>query len=258
VSGSVDLPPAAGVGGEFGGAPDADAGAGLQLRVPVGDLEHDRVDGGVGEAVLRLVRVPSGQVERGPVADGRVDHGQQRQVDIEGVGNAPGPEPGVGAADRLTGTAFEHELAGCGVVAGLGAGEGVQLQCLSSVRVGVAEGHPVGEVFELGAVEVHLELVPCLGVEGRFGVGSGDGRVDVHDEDRAVLAGEDVQVVEVELTGLAGERGVEVVGHGIVLSSCDAGWVGARQLRTAALVGRCPSITQSARIRIRDRPSPAP
>jgi hypothetical protein len=32
----------------------------------VADLQHDRIDGGVGEAVLRVFRVPPGQVQRGP------------------------------------------------------------------------------------------------------------------------------------------------------------------------------------------------
>jgi hypothetical protein len=58
VASAVDLPPAARVGGQFGGAPDADAGTGPQLRMLVGDLEHDRLDGRVGEAVPRLLRVP--------------------------------------------------------------------------------------------------------------------------------------------------------------------------------------------------------
>ena len=42
---SVDLPPAAGVGGELGGAPDANARAGLELRMlMMRNLEHDKFD----------------------------------------------------------------------------------------------------------------------------------------------------------------------------------------------------------------------
>jgi len=96
------------------------------------------------------------------------------------------------------GSAFEYEFAGCRVLACVAAGEGVQLQGLSSGGVCFAEGQPVGQVLEIGSVDVHFELVASLRVEGRFGVGAGDGRVDVHHEHGAVAAGKDVQVVDEE------------------------------------------------------------
>jgi hypothetical protein len=39
VSGAVDLAPAAGVGGQFGGGPDADAGTGASGEDPIGYLD---------------------------------------------------------------------------------------------------------------------------------------------------------------------------------------------------------------------------
>ena len=73
------------------------------------------------------------------------------------------------------------------------AGQGVQLQGLLPAGVRFAEGHPVGQGLKVGPVEVHLELIAGLGVEARLGVQAVDVGVDVHDEYRAVLAGEDVQ-----------------------------------------------------------------
>ena len=64
VSEPVDLPPSAGVGGEFGGAPDADVQTGAQQRMRVRDLEHDGLDRGVREAVGRVLHSPCGTVDR--------------------------------------------------------------------------------------------------------------------------------------------------------------------------------------------------
>jgi hypothetical protein len=52
--------------------------------------------------------------------------------------------------------------------------------------------------------------------------------VDVHDEHRAALAGKDVQVIDVELAGLACERGVEVMRHAkfLLAWTTDATWAG--------------------------------
>ena len=80
------------------------------------------------------------------------------------------------------------ELAGCGVVARLGASESVHLQVLSSVGVRFAEGHSVGQRFEIGSVEVHLKLIACLRVETWFNVDFGNGRVDVHYKHCAAVA----------------------------------------------------------------------
>src|SRR5262245_15429498 len=60
---------------------------------------------------------------------------------------------------------------------------------------------------------MHLEFITRLRVEPRLGKQAVDVGVDVHDQHRAALAREDVQVIEVELPGLAGERGVEVMRH---------------------------------------------
>jgi hypothetical protein len=53
-------------------------------------------------------------------------------------------------------------------------------------------------------------------------VGAGDGRVDVHHEHGAVAAGEDVQVVDEELAGLARQRCVKVMGHRMIHSLHEA------------------------------------
>ena len=87
------------------------------------------------------------------------------------------------------------------------------MQVLLSVGVRFAEGHSVGQRFEIGSVEVHLELIACLRVEAWFDMDSGDVRVDVHDEHGAGVTLEDVQVVEIKLAVLTCERGIEVMRH---------------------------------------------
>ena len=94
----------------------------------------------------------------------------------------------------------------------------MQPQGLPSAGVRLAEGHPVGQGLEVSAAEVHLELIARLGVEAWLGVQAVDIGVDVHDEHRAALAGEDVQVVDEQLAGLSRQRRVEVMGHKEVLS----------------------------------------
>ena len=96
-----------------------------------------------------LARPPRRQVRRRPVLHRAVDDGEQRQVDVERVGDASGPDPGAAAAGRLTGPALQHELAGGGVVARGVAGQRMQPQGLLAVGVRFAEGHPVGEGFSL-------------------------------------------------------------------------------------------------------------
>ena len=120
------------------------------------------------------------------------------------------------AAAAWPAPAFQYQLAGRGVLARLFAGQGVQPQGLLPVRVRFGEGHPPGQGFEGGPVEVHLELIARLGVEARLGVQTVDVGVDVHDEHRAARAGKHVQVVEVQLAGLSGQRRVEMVRHGDV------------------------------------------
>ena len=78
---------------------------------------------------------------------------------------------------------------------------------------GSPEGHSVGQRFEIGSVEVHLELIACLRVEAWFDMDSGDVRVDIHGEHSAGVALEDVQVVEIKLAVLTCERGIEVMRH---------------------------------------------
>ena len=87
------------------------------------------------------------------------------------------------------------------------------MQMLSSIGVWFAERHSVGQRFEIGSVEVYLELIPRFRMEARFDVNSGDVGVDVHDEHRAGVALEDVQVVDIKLAVLACERGIEVMRH---------------------------------------------
>jgi len=88
--------------------------------------------------------------------------------------------------------------------------------------VGVRERDPVRQGLVRGPVEVHLELVPRLVVEPALDVGLGHGGVDVHDEDGAAVALEDVQVVDVELSVLGCEWRVQVVRQGNVLSLVSA------------------------------------
>lgn len=89
----------------------------------------------------------------------------------------------------------------------------MQLKDLAAGGVRFAEGSPVGEGFEVGAVDVHLELVARFRVESRLDVRPGDGGVDVHDEHSAVVAVEYEQVIDVELTVLPGQRRIEMVRH---------------------------------------------
>ena len=126
MTGPVDLPPPAGVGGELGGAPDAGADAGAQLRVLVGDLKHDRVRGRAREAVLGGFGPPAGQVHRCSLGHRRVNDREQREVDVEGVGDAPGPDPSTVGRGRFAGPAFQEEFASRGVLAGAVAGEGME------------------------------------------------------------------------------------------------------------------------------------
>ena len=74
------------------------------------DLQHDRFHGGVGEAVARVLGLPVGQVDRGPVTHGRVDATEQGQVDVEGVGDPPGPQSDALRAGGLAGPAAQHEF----------------------------------------------------------------------------------------------------------------------------------------------------
>jgi hypothetical protein len=160
-----------------------------------------------------------------PLATAPLTNGEQRQVDVERVADAPGPDPGTAPAGRLAGPALQHEFAVRGVLTRLAAGERVQLQGLPSAGVGFTERQPVGEGFEVRSVEVHLELIALLRVEPGLGMQAVDVGVDVHDEHRAALAGEDVKVIEVELTGLACERRVEMMGHVKVLLAWTTGAV---------------------------------
>ena len=125
-----------------------------------------------------------------------------------------GPDPGSARAGRLAGPAFQHQVAGRGVLACRLAGQGVQLEGLVPVGARFAEGDPVGQGFEVGPVEVDLELIARLGVEARLGMQAVDIGIDVHDEHGAALAGEHVQVVDEQLAGLSRQRRVEMMGHG--------------------------------------------
>ena len=168
---------------------------------------------GAGEAVLR--GLPGCHADRSgavPFATAPLNNGEQRQVDVERTAdNASGPDPGAAPAGRPSaGPALQHELRHLrSPRVRLGAGERVQLQGLPPAGVGFTERHPVGEGFEVGSVEVHLELIARLrGVEPRLGMQAVDVGVDVHDEHRAALAVEDVQVIDVELAGLGLASGV--------------------------------------------------
>ncbi|EMF30457.1 hypothetical protein H114_03716 [Streptomyces gancidicus BKS 13-15] len=102
----------------------------------------------------------------------------------------------------FAGAALQHQDALGGVLARVAAGEGVETQGLPAGGLGHAEREAIGHRLLVGTVEVHLDLVARLVVEARFGVESGDVGVDVHDEDRAALAGEDVEVVDEKLAVL--------------------------------------------------------
>jgi hypothetical protein len=113
--------------------------------------------------LAKLFCAPAGrQVGRGPVLRGGVDDRQQRQVDIERVGDAPGPDPRVTLADRLAGPALQHQGALRAVLARLVGGQHVQPQVLPPVGARLGEGHPVGQSLVVGVVQVDLELVAAL------------------------------------------------------------------------------------------------
>lgn len=147
------------------------------------------------------------------------------------------------AGHLRAGAPFGEQGAGHRVVAGVGAGEGVQGEVLTALGVELAEGDAVGQLLHLRAVDVDLELVPCLVVEAGLDVRLRHRAVHVHHEHGAAFAVEDVQVVEVELAGLGGERGVEVVRHGL------APEVALTQDRTEASRAKDPQGANSATLR---------
>jgi hypothetical protein len=214
-----------------------------QLRVGVRDLQHDRVDRAAGEAVLRRRRLPPGQVYRGPVGHRPVDDRQQGQVDVERISDPPSPDPGTRHAGHLPGPALQHEFARRGVLPRLATGEHVQPQRLPSRRVRLAEGEAVGQVLEIGAIDMHLELIARLRVEPRLGMQAVDVRVHVHHEHGACVAREDIQVVEVELAGLGGQRRIQMMGHGISTpsSSITASVSRVSRLLTASFPASSPA-----------------
>ena len=233
MTGAVDLSPAARIGGELRRGPDADAAAGAQQAIPVRYLQHDRFDRRVGKAVARGLGAPRRQVDGSAALDRGVHDVQEREVDVERVVDAPGPDPRAACRRRLARAAFEHKLTGLGVVARLVAGDGMQPQGLSTIRLWCAKGHAVRQRLELGSVDVHLELVPCLVVKARLHVDPSDVGVDVHHEHRAVVALKDVQVVEVELAVLTCKRRVEMMRHGaLLLRLCLRGLCVARRRAT--------------------------
>ena len=111
----------------------------------------------------RLARVPRREIHCRLVGHRPIDDAQQREVDVEGVCNAPGPNPGPACAGRLTSPAFEHQLPGRSVLARLRSGHGVQAQGLAP-PARFAEGNPIGQTFVVCSVEVDLELI--AGLEG--------------------------------------------------------------------------------------------
>src|SRR5258705_6840174 len=181
----------------------------------VGDLDDDRLHCGVGEAVPGVRGVPRRSVYGGAVLDGGVDGLELREIDVERVPNASGPQARVVHAGRRTGLTVENERAGRVVVAGVVAGESMKLESLPARGVGLAERDAVGQALELSAVKMDLDLVSRFGMEAVLDIGTGNGRVDIHDEDGAVVAWKDVEVVDVELAVLPRERGVEMMGHAV-------------------------------------------
>src|SRR6185436_9263855 len=105
---------------------------------------------------------------------------ESREVDVEGVSDASGPDPSTVGRGRFAGPAFQEEFASSGVLAGAVAGEGMEPQCLPSVRVGLAEGDPVRQVLVFGPSGVDLDLVTSLWVKTRLGPASGDIGIDIH------------------------------------------------------------------------------
>jgi hypothetical protein len=87
---------------------------------------------------------------------------------------------------RLARPAFQRQVAGRGILSRVLAGERVQFHGLASVRTRFAEGDAVGQGFEIGPVEMNLELVARLMMKPGLYVDAGNIRVDVHDEHGAV------------------------------------------------------------------------
>ena len=184
---AVNLPPAARVGGKLGCAPDANVSAGLELGMLMRDLEHDRFDHRAGKAVLRVLGLPGRQVDRGPVFYGPVDLPEQREIDVERVGDTPCPEFDAPRAGRLAGPTFQHQFARGRVLARLLARERVHLDRLLPVRPRFVERHPVGQALEIRFVEMHLELIARLMVGAPLYMDPRNVRVDVHDEHCALV-----------------------------------------------------------------------
>ena len=148
VSGAVDLSPAAGVRRQFRVAPDAGADAGAQLGIVVGDLEHDRLDGGAGEAVRRLVGAPCGWVDLVPLLTAALMAFELGEVDVERSRRCVRPRsvrrpgspvrrscpPGSGCRTRRR--RAPRRRSGCARCIG----------CRPS-GVGLVEGQPVGQVL---------------------------------------------------------------------------------------------------------------
>jgi hypothetical protein len=95
-------------------------------------------------------------------------------------------------AGRLARPAFQHQVAGRGILARVLAHECVQFHRLASIRARFVEGDAVGQSFEISPVEMNLELIARLMMKPGLYVDAGDIRVDVHDEHGAVCGREHV------------------------------------------------------------------
>ena len=127
------------------------------------------------------------------------------------------------AGRRLTRPTLEDEFGRRRVLLCLLAHERVQPQDWRPSGVELAEGDAVGQVFVLGPAEVHLELVPGLVVKAGLNVGSV--MFELTSITNTVLCRCREHRGRRCTTGRsARQRGVEVVGHPLLLCSRRSAW----------------------------------
>ena len=112
---AVDRPPAAGIGGERCHGPHADPSGTERVseKLGVGHFQHDGIDRVAGEQVLRLPRIPSGQVDYRAILERVADRVQHVRLDPERIACPAGPDAQASCrGDRFAGDALCHDSAG--------------------------------------------------------------------------------------------------------------------------------------------------
>jgi hypothetical protein len=166
-----------------------------------GDLEDNRAGLQAGEAAGRLTCRPLAELDRLVILQPFDDAGELTQVQVERVGGRAGPRSHAAAArpvDDLSGPAAGNERPAGPVIAGIRAGQLVQGDALDRIAVAAAENEAVREILILLVVEVHLKLIPPLGMEAGNARCAREGCVHDHDQDRSGLAVEKVHIGQVQ------------------------------------------------------------